>query len=605
MKRRALLHSGIAALALGCLPGRGQALPKRAAIVIGVDKCKADGFATLDGASSGAYEVQKWLESEKYDRVISFLDEHGSKPVRFEDISEAIDALVDKAIYAQLVIYFAGHGFYKGDEEVWMLSECPDKAHEAIGLNSTVRLAKRSGIHNITIISDACRSPANTVALQEVSPDPLFPNKGAAVAPGKIDRFFATQTGAAASEASIQENLKTQGLFTEAFLAAFTNPVTDMVKTLDDGTKVVPNRRLEKFLISEVQKLAQKVDFNLKQIPECDVPSDDDFYIARVKSGSPIVNRMIKQTIPSWNDINSSEFHKLGFDLPSSVGRLTQATLDQAAKSTGFTTTVQEVKSSLRLSNVWRQVGTAGTGFVIVGKRVERLAVNPRNRATLRDIDGQAVIVVDLGNDDAACSVAVTFEDHTGTILPALKHFVGTVTTSTDAVASISYDPEYAVGDADDHIARLRATAAAAYKSGVLRFQGVESERQKQAEQFGNTVRMGKGIDPSLGLYAAYAYDEANLPKQVSSVRSLMARELDTDLFDVAMLDQEGALGSRPIVPFCPVLGIGWSYLSSSNIEMPKIVNDGRRHLISSPWTAFNNEGMKILMAALEDGTLS
>jgi hypothetical protein len=605
MKRRALLHSGIAAMALGCLPGSAQVLPKRAAIIIGVDKCKADGFATLDGASSGAFEVQKWLEKEKYDEVIPFLDDHGKKPVKFEDISDAIDSLVDKAIYAQLVIYFAGHGFYKGDEEVWMLSECPAKAREAIGLNSTVRLAKRSGIHNITIISDACRSPANTVALQEVSPDPLFPNKEAAVAPGKIDRFFATQTGAAASEASIQENVKSQGLFTEAFLAAFTNPVTDMVRTLDDGTQVVPNRRLEKFLISEVQKLAQKIDFNLKQVPECDVPSDDDFFIARVKSGSPIVNRMIKQTIPSWNDINSSEFHKLGFDLPSSLGRLTQNALDQAALSTGFTETVQEVKSSIRRSNVWRQVGAEKTGFVIVGKRVERLAVNPRSRATLRDIDGQAVIVVDLGNDQSACSVAVTFDDRTGMILAALRNFVGTVATSTDAVASVSYDPEYAVGDADDHVARLRATAAAAYKTGVLRFQGVQAERQKQAEQFGNTVRMGKGIDPSLGLYAAYAYDEANLPKQVSSVRSFMAEELHADMFDVAMLDQGSTPRQRITVPFCPALGVGWSYLNSSSIELPKIVGDARRYLISSPWTAFNDEGMKILMAGLEDGTLS
>ena len=47
MKRRALLHSSITAVTFGCFPGVAQTHPKRAAIVIGVDKCKTQGFATL------------------------------------------------------------------------------------------------------------------------------------------------------------------------------------------------------------------------------------------------------------------------------------------------------------------------------------------------------------------------------------------------------------------------------------------------------------------------------------------------------------------------------------------------------------------------------
>src|SRR3954467_2781397 len=48
--------------------------------------------------------------------------------------------------------------------------------------------------------------------------------------------------------------------------------------------------------------------------------------------------------------------------------------------------------------------------------------------------------------------------------------------------------------------------------------------------------RIGKDTDPSLGLYAAYAYSQADLIDGVRSVRDLMLGSLQADLFDVAML---------------------------------------------------------------------
>jgi hypothetical protein len=612
MKRRDLLSNSVAAFVSGCLPAIAQTPLKRVAIVIGVDKCKDESFPTLSGASAGALEIKDWLEREKYDSVVSFVDEGGINAVRIGDISKAIKEFVGKDTVEQLVIYFAGHGFYQGDEEVWMLSESPETPYEAIGLNSTARLAKRSGIRHITIISDACRSPAKTLSLQNVTPIPVFPNRESPAAPGKIDKFFATQTGTAAAEAKIGESLKYQGLFTKTFLAAFRSPIPDMVKTFPDGTKVVPNRRLENFLTSEVPKLAQSIDFNLKQTPECDVPSEDDFYIARVAPGATISGETIEPKIPSRNDINSSEFGKqftkLGTQIPNFVSDLAQVNIDKAVKSTGFETIKQEVIDSFDAAKIWRQFGNASTGFVIVRKRVLEVAVHPGNRATLNTVGDQTLVFIEIGNGKTACSVAVRFDDGTGTVLAALKDYVGTVATSTVAVTNVGYDPEYAVGEPEVYIAGLRATTAAAFKSGVLRFQGSQKEREQQAEQFGDIARRGKSIDPSLGVYAAYAFDEASLPEKVSSVRLYMADGLRADIFDVAMLDGKWAAnGAAPkdIVPFCPVLGIGWSYLNSSNVELPEVVSNAKRYLMSSPWTAFEKEGMDLLITALREGILS
>jgi hypothetical protein len=87
-----------------------------------------------------------------------------------------------------------------------------------------------------------------------------------------------------------------------------------------------------------------------------------------------------------------------------------------------------------------------------------------------------------------------------------------------------------------------------------------------------------------------------------------MAGDLQADIFDVAMLDGKRAANGaaqKDVVPFCPVLGIGWSYLNSSNAELPEVVTSAKRYLMSSPWTAFEKEGMDLLIAALREGFLS
>ena len=119
---------------------------------------------------------------------------------------------------------------------------------------------------------------------------------------------------------------------------------------------------------------------------------------------------------------------------------------------------------------------------------------------------------------------------------------------------------------------------------------------------------MGKSADPTLGIYAAYAYADADMLDQIRSVRDIMHGDLQADIFDVAML--AGALAGKllqqigDLVPFCPMLSRGWGLLRVENVRLPPDVDEARDHIRPALWTTFKPTGIEILMSALKEGKL-
>jgi hypothetical protein len=115
-------------------------------------------------------------------------------------------------------------------------------------------------------------------------------------------------------------------------------------------------------------------------------------------------------------------------------------------------------------------------------------------------------------------------------------------------------------------------------------------------------------FDPTLGIYAAYAYAEANLMNKVRSVNEYMRSDLETDLFDVSML--AGAIANRSIeevdrvVPFCPMLSQGWNWLRIEGIKLPKGIESAPEHLVPALWTTFNSTGVNIIASVVREGRL-
>ena len=144
---------------------------------------------------------------------------------------------------------------------------------------------------------------------------------------------------------------------------------------------------------------------------------------------------------------------------------------------------------------------------------------------------------------------------------------------------------------------------AAQVKHGTFRVSKAE------AIKFADDIRVLKAVDPTLGLYAAYAYRDGGDIDQVCDLLGFMLGDLKGHpLLDVALLARGGPKGCSPditkAVPFCPMLMRGWSmFLAESTV--PSVVREAAEHLVPALWTTFDDEGMRLLGEAMNTGELS
>jgi hypothetical protein len=168
----------------------------------------------------------------------------------------------------------------------------------------------------------------------------------------------------------------------------------------------------------------------------------------------------------------------------------------------------------------------------------------------------------------------------------------------------MSSDNSWRWADYQQHrprLERLRATVASAARFGVFRVE------RDQASAVADEIRYMKSIDPTLGLYAAYAYSDAGLGDKVRSVQAYMRSDLNADLFDVAMLagTLTGSQYGPPVVPFCPMLGQGWGLLRVRGVRLPQALLRAADHLRPALWTTFEPTGMDIIQEAFQKGELT
>ena len=221
---------------------------KRAAVVVGVNTTGE--LTPLKSAAAGADDIAAWLKAEGFE-VVKLTD--AARPVTASAVRKAVTKFVKAGTYEQLVLYFSGHGYWKNNAELWLLSDAPGNADEAVSFVETVELARDSGIPHVVVISDACRSIPQTTTGMRVRGSVVFPNNptNTRVQP-KIDKLQASVMGAPANEVELSKtsNDKTS-VFTHCLRRAYMTPDANMVLKTADGKRtieVVPNRRLEAFL---------------------------------------------------------------------------------------------------------------------------------------------------------------------------------------------------------------------------------------------------------------------------------------------------------------------------------------------------------------------
>lgn len=558
---------------------------KRAAVVIGVNR--TGGLPPLQGCAKGAHAVADWLRRENFDRVDVFTDEDESgatQVVTASKLKEAVGDIVDSRLYSQLVIFFSGHGIWKNRDEYWLLSKAPRDSEEAISWTETFELAKDCGIPNVVLISDACRTEPVTLQAKRIRGSVLLPIQEELNPQGQVDKFLATAFTRPAYELQLTDDGEKTSVFTHCLLEAFSKPDADTVEEVTENGKkmmVVTNRKLGISLQRRVPALIRSINPLYEQEPSAEVVSDT--YIGRageVDIVAPALDRPLRRRIRVEIDDDVS------FNV--------------------------EVRGHvIEFATPWSDPGfETRTGIVVHGAGIADVFISPKARATIVKHGSESQQgIVELDSPNGVASVAIRFQNRRGTVLAGLHGYIAHVTVEGSAITDVSYIPSKntsrwsAYRERRDEIENIRERTARGVLKGVFRLTD-----RREAAAFAGRARMEKAIDPSLGLYAAYAYSQAGNQAEIESVKKYMQIDLGACLFDVALLakgmrtPEEG--GPR-LVPLCPMLTQGWNLLRLRKVPLPRVVFDAQDELEKSLWTVFSPERFdKIITNMTANGRL-
>ncbi|MFW8610148.1 caspase family protein [Rhizobium beringeri] len=581
----------------------GQEVLTRGAVVIGVDM--VGGLPKLT-ATASAKAMATWLGSESFE-VKLLVDDNGR--VTLQDVFDAVADFVNRGNMDMLVVYFAGHGFMSGNTEWWMLSGAPVNPNEAISLLESAVLAKDCGIPNVVFISDACRSTPDSLNASRVRGGFIFPNNRPSTSIADIDKFMATRAGGSAFELPVTDSARQgyQGIFTACFLEAFQRPESDMVQTLPDGVVVVPNRALKNYLKREVSRRVQQQSITLRQLPDVEVTSNDDVYIGKAHVIAQQTSSEVK--VVPLNSVVDLALKDIGAKFSNDALSSSNLSVDVSktdiadySATIGFDATKDLILSARTPSSIESQ-----TGFSITGAVAAEAFALGGSKATITHAGGggeqSALIRVDLVQESPGETVVIRFADGSGTVVAAIKGFVGNIITSEAGVSNVSYVPssnswrwtEYA--DEGKRLNELHAVVASAASLGAFRIEGDRATRAIKGRKMGDDIRVLKSIDPTLGVYAAYAYWDAGLIDDVRSVSDFMNGDLGLGLFDVEMLAWKERGPRRKVIPFCPMLTQGWEFLRVLGLSSPQL-DSLKSHLRPSLWTTIDAAGMDQLVAS-------
>ena len=583
-------------------------MEKRAAICIGVDR--AGSMTPLQAAVQGARDFEAWARTQKCDTIL--LKDDAAGRVTVSEVFDEVEKIVNAGTYSQLIVYFSGHGILTAPgAEYWLLSRAPQNPNEAVNVSRSIVDARNSGIPHVVFISDACRSSVPGPPLSGVVGSVIFPSRPIGPRQGEVDVYYATRPGDPAYEVpEAQSTQRYRGIFTDELLKVVKRPPALLVETVRIGQgnpTVISSRKMKNHLEASVPIEAADIDIKLRQAPQIIVETALPKYFAEVLPGDILTTRgSPPRPVPAAPSIDRA------------LSTLSQAHFVeiQSAPPSQSDTTLTETSGLLR--EFQDIAGTRGrahfeteTGFTVFG--VNRVDVETQHWISDQPFPatngpGWHVRLNPPGARPYKPSTVVfNFGGEGGAALAILPGFIGTLIVENGRLTSVNYVPSdqtwrYQIyKKREKQLDALKAFAAVASRNG--RFV-VENEN---AHDFAYRIRQEKGIDPTMGVYAAYAYAQIGKFADVYSVYTYMLNE-EYEIpipFDVGLL----ATQFKPnlmqdqrarFAPFLPMLAQGWAYLSESHPMYDPIQGELRPHLIPSLWTTLSPKGVEIAAAAIK-----
>jgi hypothetical protein len=617
---------------------------KRALVAVGVDRTATPDFRPLSAAAAGAKEFGAWAGGQAFD--VTLLTDDGG-PVTIAMFFDAVRKLVDAGVYSQLVVYFSGHGvLLSPDAEVWLLSGALASPNEAVNVSASIVAARTCGIPHVVFISDACRSMPANFRMGSMTPGSVFPTRQPRPPGPEVDVFYATLPGDTALELPPDEAEKRyRGLLTDCLLKALKGVPTTLIERVKDaaGTRqVVACRPLKTHLIQAVPAAAAAVSIQLVQDPDARIESALPKYLADVTAPPPAaaapstpVNTASSDDsnglglVRTWQDlIPDSALKRLR---PQSEPQLLSRTWSRWASSRTYDNLeetmdipdVGDVKDSMRkiVESASRRSFETRTGFTFNGLEIRYVrATGTPQEPDLFEENGAMHARVYAGergeNPTTKRAALIRFTNGSGLILSVLPGYIGTIVAETGRVLTVNYTPSQHTAAYEDYrdaakdIEQCRALVATLARHGSFRF------NQDTAVATARLLRRHKRLDPTLGLFASYAYAQSGHSAGALSVYRYMVRDQLPVFFDVAMLaaqvsTNEGDKQAPPFpppsnldfAPWLPLLTQGWLLLGPFEEATPAVLRKAKQYLVPGLWTTFAPEGLDILEIALFGGT--
>lgn len=580
----------------------------RAAVLIGVST--TGGLPNLQAVESGIAQMAAWAEGQgiRGDRLVVLTDK--DEIVRVHQISDAIAKLVKRRDLDQLIVYFSGHGVHnRGD--LWLLSEAPGMPYEAVNVEGSIQLARYCGIGHVVFIADVCRTAAGGIQGLGVTGTEIFPNEPVDGMERAVDSFFACARGKPALE--VQDAGAFSALYTEvlAECLAGQHPAV-LERGKDDGAEVdfVTAWKLADELLSAVPtRLRAKLNR---------IPSVNQTPVARICSR----NGWISRVPPSLQSRK--------FDMPVDVldgedepylnavevgDRLLEEALSEAAGldegllgdayADGSSGDAMLRSAAGHLAGSHRAVAdvVTGCGFRLRGARIRALHCV---RATGTILNGAKATLASIALEGEAENVLIELDDGGGVLMPAIPDFITELTFEEGELAHVAFVPvpssrrwaRYEPGER--RIRALRAAIGAAAGMGVFRMTEANEEVVARA------MVVGGSVDPSITLYAAYAYHEMGRREDIADLEERLQAEMGFAFFDIAMLCGGALLRAAPPSesgwPSVPLLSRGWSLRNAFRVQVEPQWHDLHLHLRPSLWTLFNASATKRLINAVQKG---
>jgi hypothetical protein len=584
---------------------------ERAAILIGVNR--TGDLAPLNAAASGAQKMAGWAEAQGFPlEGIRLLTDDDGRRVTVRAIKDAIRSFTEIKTVRQLIIYFAGHGIWSHGSEYWLLSDSPGDPNEAVNIMKSQDYARIGVFEHVIFISDACRTAAGERRLQ-IEGSSIFPNPEIPARPERsVDLFFACGFDSPATEVGTPGQPETwRSVYTEVLYDCLSGHYPFVLTAEEHRGRPaasVRTQNLKPFLTQQVPA-AMIVEGGLVTVPDARVTSPYESWVS-ILCPPPAEftgNRGFMKTASRAIVRETAEALKAVavalYDpeiLPMKRMPRAEIKLTDSIGESAFPPPPPVTRDANRIVRFERQTidGNAACGFYIEGAALGG-ARSMSHRAQVIGFTANVVEVTTATTEN----VVLRFKNGSGTVLPAIPGFVATVMLERGSILAVSWRRP---GEVEKpQVQELRAIIASLSQRGAFQLDARLVDGRQEAELLAEKIRDEKTTDPSMAIYAAYAFYDLNLNLKITRMAEFLAARIPVAFFDFALLtrdlrknDQSGTLSIRR--PFFPLLSRGWPLLEPK--DLPEGLQELSRHSLESHWTLFDGEGLDLIDEAVERG---